>query len=61
MRTKEENEKISVELYSMQLLEFKEIIADKIPFYVTRVPGGWIIMNYNEQAQCFVPYNEEFF
>ena len=61
MRSKEENERISIELYSMKLLEWKQIEVDRIKFSVTRVPGGWIFENYNEVARCFVPYSEEFF
>ena len=61
MRSKEENEKISIELYSMKLLEWKQIKAEGVIFTVIRVPGGWIFENYNEGARCFVPYSEEFF
>jgi hypothetical protein len=59
-RTKEENDKICYELYSMNLLEWKNIKADDVKIIVTRVPGGWIFENYNEGARCFVPYSNEF-
>ena len=61
MRSKDENDKISIELYSMKLLEWKQIEADRLKFIVIRVPGGWIFENYKEEARCFVPYSEEFF
>ena len=60
MRTIEENKRISIELYSMKLLEWKTIEADGIKIGVTRVPGGWIFENFSDETPCFVPYSEEF-